>query len=359
MSDPAATTTFDPLFDPIEGDPIFAAAEPYRGGRPTQEIIASLPEEGRQTLHNIRLGAKAKVEQANAALAEKEAELAAARARVAELQAKVTPAAPKGILGDLTAGSPMLRRVYGEEEGDAFEGVSSDVDDAPIRAELEKVDNDTLTDPVKLREVLANVVKGVMRQTRAAARSDLTTYARESVKPVVALRQTEAQRAAEQARAQREQSFLASHPGLDTDDAKNQLASVMDAMYPNAGGLTDEQLEASYLAWGKKHNAEALRRYIAPPVAEPATPEVTPAPAPPPVVRPRTGADVLADLRRSAQRNVAAGGFAADGRIPKIPKGLNDQQEMDWLRQHPETAAALRAANAAGDRAASAALRES
>ena len=354
MSEPAATlppgTTdppppvdeFDPLFSPIEGD-LFAAKETYKGLPPAKAIIDGLTPDAQRLLHNTRVGAQTKIEEQNAALA-------AANARIAELQAQVappavrTPSAPAEFAGD----SPMLRKLYGLEEGDPFDGEQGD-DDAPSLAAVEKIDAETLADPERAKAVFAELAASFtdrLKNAEARAKQRLAAVSRESVRPFEAAQAQAAQVAQAQSVAQRQASFRAARPGLNDEANFQAYVDHLDTLFPPVNGarsaLNDAQLDAGYASWASKAVPDAYRAYVTP------APPAAPPPVATPAERAASTADVISKLRRGAQDAVTTGGLAGSAAAPLIPANLTDEQRANWLRAHPEAAAALREANANG-----------
>ena len=340
---PAPVDEFDPLLSPIEGD-LFAAKETYKGLPPAKAIIDGLTPDAQRLLHNTRVGAQAKIEEQNAALA-------AAQARIAELQAQIAPPAPRtpSAPAEFAGESPMLRRLYGLEEGDPFDGETDADDDTSTLAAVEKIDAETLADPERAKAVFAELASSFtarIKSAEARAKQRLAAVSRESVRPFEAAHAAQAHAAQAQTIAQRQATFRAARPGLNDDANFQAYVDHLDTLFPPVNGarsaLNDAQLDAGYASWASKAAPDAYRAYIAP------APVAAPAPAPTPEQRAASTADVISKLRRGAQTSVTTGGLAGTAAAPLIPAGLSDEQRAAWLQGHPEAAAALREANANG-----------
>lgn len=328
------------LFEAPPDDPIFASAEPFKGLRPEKEIIASLPEDARQFLQNKGLGARAKVEEANAAVKTERAARAAAEAAAEEWKKKAmgAPVAAPGPVADPEL-DPRLAALYGLAAGDPWKDrpaptVEDDADD------LSDLDDAALADPAKMREILLRIRKqaAVSGATTAitTARGDIADVSRAAAKPAFAAREAERARAAQTEAERKTAEFRASHAGLDTDEGFGAFYGYTRELvgHTGEGWPTGVNLSVAHKAWAATRSAPAP--------AAPAA-EVVPAASPP---KPKSEVDLLAAaLRQSAQRAQGSGGVAQSEAALVMPKHVQDDPVAmgKWVDAHPRAKRAFAA----------------
>lgn len=347
MSDAAAPTTTipgasDALFD-FPDDPIFQAQEPYKGLPPQKEVIATLSDDGKKVVSNLRQWGQQRATEANALKARAEAaeaELAAVKAR------PPAPVAPPRT----EAADAFVSRLMGAEDGDPYEGVAlPTIDltaDLKAYAEAEGVSEAGVS---ALNGILGKLYEHGVR----AGRADLVDASRRTAKPALETAAAQARSAAEAEAARTTAEFRAGTPGLDKPEGWSDFYGYARAMYPNTPeGRWPDAPPAVMKALAKTWHLENGAKFTAP--AEPPAPApaaTAPAVQTPP--RALTASELIANqLREQSQDVQGHGGVAVEEPGLRMPEQLKQPGQEPAMQRWIDTHPTARRAWADGDRAA-------
>lgn len=340
---PEATAATDAPVDLLTAeldDPVFKSSEAYKGGPAAKDIVARLDDDAKRHVHNLRVGyGKTTEEKAAAVRAKEEAEakVTALESRLAEMEAKGKE--PPQSDPTLALGDQRVRRLLGMEDGDFLEGVELPPDpfaDFDAEAIIGTLDDDTMSDPAKMRSKLVDVLKAVSGKqsavkdyANAVARKAAETAIRSTTEPYVKLHQEQQAATAKAALEQTLTTWRSANPGMDDDAALNAVLDVVEELgiQPDKTGKMRD-LDAAYAVWARAN----------PPAAK----------APPPVVvaeppAPTAPRDPLAAFRDLAIENQGRGSAGNDANAPRMPPGLSTEAQLKWLDAHPEARNRLRA----------------
>lgn len=360
LADPASPPPFDPLLDPIPDDPVFAAPEPFKGLPDDKTLLATLPEDAKKRVHNVRLGAQRKVEEervkakaaddareaADAARKAAEEEVSQLRTRLKEAQ--VRPPAPEHSAAD-DLQDERVARLLGLKEGDWAEGVSIEdpLDALDPDAMVQDVDDETIGDPAKLKGFLAGVVRTVRDAAKKSAATAARTYAQEAAatlaRPTLEAQRQATAKAAEE-RAQAVLTEFRAMPGMDDPKNEAEVMSILDSLDPDGTRLVGiAGFRDGYGLWLARGGAAKLaQRHAEAPAEAPAASDASSQAPPPP---PRTDASDLAAFvalaQKAAQEGSRPAGHGPNGVVPKLPKNLSPTEQAAWIARNPEFAAVV------------------
>lgn len=324
-----AVVNIDPLFADLPDDDIFKNAEPSKG-IDRKAVIAALPDDAKRIVNDVKLGAqKAAHEALEAKKAADAARTTADQERVAaetaRKEAEATAAAWKAKLdsykpeGDdplaAFAANPRLAKLYGLAEGDVF--------DAPPEVDVvvPEVSDEALSDPAKLRELLASVAKSAAAAGAAKAREDFIGLQRESMKPVVERAVAQKAQAAQDQARNAETEWRKAHPGMDTPEGwadfyqwSREAHGVTEERWPYAN---DKAFTVGYKAYAAEKGIKAP----AAPVKAPANPVQ----------------QLLTELRRGAQDAQGGSGVGIEDGELIMPMSVRDNHAARnrWIQQTP------------------------
>lgn len=329
----------DPLLGDIPDDPIFQAAEPYKG-IDRKAVLASLPEDAKKDVQNIRLGAQKAVSEALESRKAADAEKAAAAKEREEAaavksawQAKLAEFSQPGGGDPLTMfkAEPRAAKFYGVDEGDPFEGEPEvEVDDIDVN-------DDVLSDPAKLKGVLRDALAKAVKTAVKKARADILDAHRTTAKPAIEL--ANQQRAARQQEAAKtaEQAWREAHPLASADDGWGEFYEFSKREF----GVTDERWpysnaqawEAGYKLFSAHKGAPAPAATQDAAKAPAATPAAVPAPAPKNPLN-----ELVSALRRNAQDAQGGGGVGTEDGEMVIPASIRDDHaaRTRWIESNPK-----------------------
>lgn len=347
---PGVVVNVDPLFADLPDDDIFKVAEPSKG-IDRKAVISGLPDDAKRIINDVKLGAQ---KAAHEALEAKKAADAArttadqerTAAEAARKEAEANAAAWKSKLdsykpeGDdplaAFAANPRLAKLYGLAEGDVF--------DAPpeVDVDVPEVNDEALSDPAKLRELLTSVAKKAAAAGAAKAREDFIGLQRESMKPVVERAVAQKAQAAQDQARNAETEWRKAHPGMDTPEGWADFYQWSR----DAHGVTEERWPyANDKAFTVGYKAYAAEKGIkVPGVNAPATqPAATPAPAAPAKAPANPVQQLLTELRRGAQDAQGGSGVGIEDGELIMPMSIRDNHAARnrWIQQTPAAKAAF------------------
>lgn len=347
MPDAAAPETVipgasDALFD-FPDDPIFQAQEPYKGLPPQKEVIATLSEDGKKVVSNLRQWGQRAATEANAARVRAEA----AEAELAVLRARPsTPAAPPRT----EAADAFVSRLMGTEDGDPYEGVALPTIDltADLKAYAE-AEGVSEAGVAALNGIFGKLYEHGVRTGRA----DLVDASRRTAKPTLEATAAQARAAAEAEAARTTAEFRAATPGLDKPEGWSDFYRYARDMYPNTPeGRWPDAPPAVMKALAKTWHMENGAKFAAQPetVVLPPAAEAVVVQAP---TKTLTAAELIANqLREQSQDVQGHGGVVVEEPGLRMPEALKqpgqEAAQLRWIDAHPTA----RRAWADGDRAA-------
>lgn len=345
-----AVVSIDPLFADLPDDDIFKAAEPSKG-IDRKAVIAALPDDAKRIVNDVKLGAQKAAHEAleakkAAETARSTAEQERAAAEAARKEAEANAAAWKAKLdsykpeGDdplaAFAANPRLAKLYGLAEGDVF--------DAPPEVDVvvPEVSDEALSDPSKLRELLASVAKSAAAAAAAKAREDFVGLQRESMKPVVERAVAQKAQAAQERSRNAETEWRKAHPGMDTDDGwadfyqwSRDAHGVTEDRWPYAN---DKAFTVGYKAYAAEKGIK-----VQAPGATTTQPAATNAPAQPAAAPKSKVQQLLTELRRGAQDAQGGSGVGIEDGELVMPMSIRDNHEVRnrWIQNTPAAKAAF------------------